>query len=143
MILFRVMREDLDGFQILDQEQCRSLVQRVNVGRIALTHRAMPLILPVTFGLADPDLIVSVGAGVLADAAAQSQIVCFQSDWLDPEAIASWSVSVIGRLAPLVTESEIQLAHELGIKPWSSAEQRYARLSPEFTTGRARGLQLF
>ena len=143
MILIRVTHEDLDGLQILDEDQCRLLVQRVTVGRIALTHRAMPLILPVTFGFAHPDLIISVGAGVLADAAAQSQIVCFEAGWLDPETIASWSVSVIGQLSPLVTDIEIERAHELGIKPWSSGEQRYARLSPQFTTGRARSLQLF
>src|SRR6476661_511161 len=98
------MREDLDGLQILDEQQCRSLVQRVRVGRIALTHRAMPLILPVTFGFADPDLIISVGAGVLAEAAEQSQIVCLQADGSEADAMTSWSVSVIGQLAPIVAE---------------------------------------
>ena len=135
-----MMREDLDGLQILDEQQCRSLVQRVRVGRIALTHRAMPLILPVTFGLAEPDLIFSVGAGVLAEAAEQSQIVCFQADWSEAESMASWSVSVIGRLAPMVAEHDIRLAEQLGIAPWSNAEQRFARLTPQVTTGRARGI---
>jgi nitroimidazol reductase NimA-like FMN-containing flavoprotein (pyridoxamine 5'-phosphate oxidase superfamily) len=137
-----MMREDLDGLQILDEQQCRALVQRVRLGRIALTHRAMPLILPVTFGLADPDLIFSVGAGVLADAAEQSQIVCFQADWSAADTMASWSVSVIGQLAPVVSEQDIRLAEQLGIAPWSSAEQRFARLTPQVTTGRARGIVL-
>jgi nitroimidazol reductase NimA-like FMN-containing flavoprotein (pyridoxamine 5'-phosphate oxidase superfamily) len=137
-----MMREDLDGLQILDEQQCRLLVQRVRVGRIALTHRAMPLILPVTFGFADPDLIISVGAGVLAEAAEQSQIVCLQAEGY-ADGMTSWSVSVIGRLAPMVAERDIVMAEQLGITPWSTAgQQHFARLTPEVTTGRARGILL-
>lgn len=135
-------REDLDGLQILDEQQCHSLLQRVGVGRIALTHRALPLILPVTFGYAHPDLIFSVGAGVLAEAAEQSQIVCFQADWMDADTMASWSVSVIGKLAAMTSESDLRLARDLGIQSWSIAEQRFARLTPQVTTGRARGIVL-
>ena len=137
-----MMREDLDGLQILDERQCRTLVQRVRVGRIALTHRAMPLILPVTFGLANFDLIFSVGAGVLAEAAEQSQIVCFQADSLEADRAASWTVSVVGRLAPVVDEDDLRLAHDLRIEPWSTAQQRFARLTPQVTTGRSRGILL-
>ena len=136
------MGEDLDGLQILDELQCRSLMQRVRVGRIALTHRAMPLILPVTCGFANPDLVFSVGAGVLAEAAEQSQIVCFQADWLAADTMTSWSVSVIGQLSSMVTDTDLRLARDLGIKQWSSADDRFARLTPEVTTGRARGLVL-
>lgn len=135
------MHEDLDGMQILNDAQCLSLVRRVRVGHIAITHRAMPLILPVTFGVPDADVIISVGSGVLAEAADQAQVVCLQADWLDDETMASWSVSMIGQITPLVNATEIRFARELNIKPWSNAELRYARLCPEFTTGRARGLR--
>lgn len=134
------MRVDLDGLQILDEDQCRALVLRVQIGRIALTHRAMPLIMPVTFALTDTDLILSVGAGVVADAAEQAQVVCFQADWADQETMAAWSVSVIGQLSLLEHEVDIRHAQQLDIKPWSCGELRYARLTPEFTTGRARGI---
>src|SRR3954464_8204226 len=95
------MEHDQHGMEILTDSQCVELLEISRLGRVALTHKALPIILPVTFGCDDRHLIFSVAPGILARAASDAQIVCFETDWADEAMLNAWSVSVIGRLVTL------------------------------------------
>lgn len=135
------MLHDGDGLEILEEDDCQALLRTARLGRVALSHQALPVILPVTFAAAGPDLIFSVGSGLLAHAAEQGHIVCFQTDWTDPDALSAWSVSVVGQLSMLTNPIEIREAQALDIAPWSSAALRYVRLRPSLVSGRRQVMQ--
>jgi uncharacterized protein len=126
--------------QVLNDSECLDLLSTVRLGRIALTHNALPIILPVTFACLDRDLIFSVSPGVLARAAADEQIVCFESDWLDDAQLNAWSVVVIGRLSMMTDPVHLRRAQRLELTPWSADPTVYVKLAPEIYSGR-RGIE--
>ncbi len=132
------MLHDRNGLEILDEDECHVLVNTTRLGRIALSHQALPVILPVTFATVGRDVVFGVSPGVLADAAIAGNVVCFQTDWTDENMLAAWSVSMIGRLTALTTPVEICGAQHVAIAPWSSDELRYVRLRPAVVSGRRR-----
>jgi uncharacterized protein len=131
---------DQQGMQILDDEQCRRLLRSVRIGRIALTHQALPVILPVGFGQMDRDLYFHVVPGVLTRAAEVRQIVGFEADWTDDDLRAAWSVSIVGRLSLMADAPSPLRADPLEVAPWSSAAGMFLRLEPAIISGRARHL---
>ncbi len=142
------MSLDHDGPQTLDEAACRSLIASARVGRIAVTDRALPLILPVTFACLGADIVVRLVPGALDRAADVGQVVCFQTDWTDwteqPDdsggsdgtQTANWSVEAIGHLRrvddPVAVESYRRL------RSWGRSEGPFAVLTPEVLTGRSR-----
>ena len=128
---------DEQGLQILDTEACVALLGSVSLGRIALTYRALPVILPVAFALKNGDVLFGVGKGALAKAADSRQIVCFQIDHLDAGAGEAWSVCAVGQLSVLSTRQEIDEAERLDLGQWSPLSRRFVRLVPEIFTGRS------
>jgi hypothetical protein len=52
-----------DGFEILDPGACRAVLDTVRLGRVAVSHHAPPIILPVAF--------VAVESGVAIDASSE------------------------------------------------------------------------
>ena len=131
-----IVETDRQGLSVLDEETCSELLRSARLGRVALSHRALPLILPVAFGKLDRDVIFSVGPGLLARAADEGQIVCFETDWADPEMLSAWSVSVIGQLSVLVEPCSIRRAQHLDLGPWSAKRGTFVQLSPHLISGR-------
>ncbi len=85
----------------LDEAACRSLIASGGLGRVAVTDRALPMILPVAFACLGADIAVRLAPGVLDRAADAGQVVCFQTDSTDRSdrgIAAEWSVEAIGQL---------------------------------------------
>ena len=51
------MSLDTAGLRVLTRAECLHLLRTVKVGRVAVSHRALPMILPVHFRVADDDSI--------------------------------------------------------------------------------------
>ena len=82
----------------LDRQQCLELLASTVLGRVALSDRALPVVLPVMYRLA-PDSVEFEASGRLLPAAAnEGQVVCFEADAAGTEQAPGWSVLVIGRL---------------------------------------------
>jgi hypothetical protein len=132
------MKIDGHGLELLDEEACVELLRTSALGRVALTHEALPIILPVAFSFLDRDLIFAVGPGVLARAAENSQIVCFEADWADAGFLNAWNVSVIGPLSTVTDPTEVARAQELPLGPWPTASASFVKLAPGIYSGRRR-----
>lgn len=85
------------GWLTLDGVSCARLVATASVGRIAFTHCALPVVVPVALGTPSEPLIFEVGDGALLNAARSAQVVCFQTDSGSVGA-GSWSVAIVGHL---------------------------------------------
>jgi nitroimidazol reductase NimA-like FMN-containing flavoprotein (pyridoxamine 5'-phosphate oxidase superfamily) len=120
--------------ETLDPKACGELLRSVRLGRIAATHAALPVILPVAFALHGHDLIFK-GAGVLAHAAEGHQIVCFEAGRADDDLFSVWSVSAIGELSAVLDPADIGQVDGLQLVSWSPSPSSYFRLTPQVLTG--------
>jgi hypothetical protein len=71
---------DHAGLEILDVDQCLRLLRSVQVGRVALSTPAAPLIFPVNFVVLDTSVVFRTGEGTKLDAAIRNVAVAFEAD---------------------------------------------------------------
>lgn len=88
---------DNAGFEVLDRDECLRLLASAGVGRIAISARAMPVILPVHYVLDGDDIVVRTHQGSTLDLATQGSVVAFEADYVGPGADLAWSVLVTGK----------------------------------------------
>ena len=84
------------GLEILEREECLRLLASGGTGRIGLTVRALPAILPVRFVLDGERIVVRTGAASTLAAATRSAVVAFETDGRDDEPPREWSVVATG-----------------------------------------------
>lgn len=131
---------DRQGLGVLTEQQCLALLGSARLGRIALTDRALPIILPVGFARLDDDLIFRVGQGALSRAARMGQVVCFEVDWADDAFEQAWSVAAIGQLSMLQEPARLIRAERLDLMSWSAQCDEFVQLTPQMISGRCRSL---
>ncbi|MFC0429756.1 pyridoxamine 5'-phosphate oxidase family protein [Kutzneria buriramensis] len=123
---------DSTGLTALDEAECLRLLASVPLGRIAVTDRAMPSVLPVYFLLRGRAVLLRVsGAGRLA-AATRAAVVAFEADEMGPT--GGWSVLGIGRTRSVRPDER---AAASGLRRWGSGDQdRFVAVGLEVLTGR-------
>ncbi len=110
---------------------CLALLARGGVGRLALTSRALPRIVPVRFALVDDEVAVVTGAEEAARA--DGAVVAFQAD--GPEAgLGHWTISATG-VARVVAEGERDRVAAWVGNPLRPG-QGLLRIRPELLEGR-------
>jgi uncharacterized protein len=77
--------------------ECCELLATVSVGRLALSVRALPVILPVQCYVDGRKLAVCLGHHQLPERSLDEVIIAFAADAIDPATRAGWSVQVQGR----------------------------------------------
>ena len=81
----------------LSERECWELLATASVGRLALSVRALPVILPVQYCLNGRRLAVCLGHHGLPERALDETIIAFAADSIDPVTRSGWSVQVLGR----------------------------------------------
>jgi len=82
---------------VLSERECWELLATVSVGRLALSVRALPVILPVQYYLNGRRLAVCLGHHALPERALDDTIIAFAADSIDRVTRSGWSVQVQGR----------------------------------------------
>jgi hypothetical protein len=82
---------------VLSERKCWELLASASVGRLALSVRALPVILPVQYYLDGRRLAVCLGHHALPERALDETVVAFSADSIDPATRSGWSVQVQGR----------------------------------------------
>lgn len=90
------MEHDRAGLYVLTRAQSLELLSSVENGRIAISSRSLPLILPVTFTVDHERILFSTWDGGTLSAATHGNIVAFQADEPCVDESPGWSVSVTG-----------------------------------------------
>jgi hypothetical protein len=81
----------------LPERECWELLATMSVGRLALSVRALPVILPVQYYLDGRRLAVCLGHHALPEQALDETIIAFAADSIDAVTRSGWSVQVQGR----------------------------------------------
>jgi nitroimidazol reductase NimA-like FMN-containing flavoprotein (pyridoxamine 5'-phosphate oxidase superfamily) len=133
---------DRGGLDVLDWDECLSLVGTQPIGRLGVTQDALPIIMPVAYSLLDRTPVFKVGSGTVRRAATQGAVCCFEVDSASVDWSTAWSVMMIGRLAVIGDPPTIARASALGLPSWpghAETETAFVRLVPQLVTGRSLG----
>ena len=90
------MEHDRAGLHVLTRAESLELLSTVEHGRIAVSSRSLPLILPVAFTIDDERILFSTWDGSTLSAATDGNVVAFQADEPCADEPPGWSVSVTG-----------------------------------------------
>jgi nitroimidazol reductase NimA-like FMN-containing flavoprotein (pyridoxamine 5'-phosphate oxidase superfamily) len=90
------LQVDDNGLEVLDRAQCLSLLSTVPVGRVGVSIRALPVVLPVNFVVVDEQVMFRTGAGTKLRAASDGAVVAFEADAYDEATRLGWSVLIQG-----------------------------------------------
>jgi uncharacterized protein len=89
---------DIDqvGRATLGRRECMRLLGTATVGRLGLTVRGLPWVVPVRFVFDGARILVDVGADAAIANAARDAVVAFETDDVDPTTHERWSVMATG-----------------------------------------------
>ena len=116
-----------EGGGLIPEPECWELLASASVGRIALSMRALPAILPVQYYLDGQTLAVCLGHRSLPERALNA-VVAFAADAIDPQTRSGWSVQVQGRSA---IPRQLRIDAVCG---WPAAGQ-VVQIKPEIISG--------
>ena len=126
--------------EVLDREQCVALMETVRVGRLVFTEGALPAVQPVNFRLYKGDVVMRVAGGGKLAAALDQCVVAFQTDELDPDLRAGWSVTVVGHADLVLDIDELVEMSGIWLQPWVGGRREHVvRVRSERVTGRRLG----
>jgi nitroimidazol reductase NimA-like FMN-containing flavoprotein (pyridoxamine 5'-phosphate oxidase superfamily) len=81
----------------LSERECWELLATASVGLLALSVRALPVIVPVQYYLDGRRLAVCLGHHELPERALDATVIAFAADSIDRVTRSGWSVQVQGR----------------------------------------------
>ena len=123
----------------LDRAACLALLDPSGIGRVAITMRALPLIIPVGYVRAGDDVVFGASADHRLDAALRNSVIAFETDTVDGARGTAWSVCMTGRADPVDDDDILALARR--IPPWppgAAAPERLVRIRSELVVGQLR-----
>jgi hypothetical protein len=119
-------------------EECWEHLRSTTLGRVGVTMGALPVILPVFYGVIGREVIFRTTWGTKLEAATIGMVVAFEADSYDPGTDEGWSVVIQG-LASEITGIEEELL-EAALPPisiaWPDQVVRYVTIGAASITGR-------
>jgi nitroimidazol reductase NimA-like FMN-containing flavoprotein (pyridoxamine 5'-phosphate oxidase superfamily) len=82
--------------ETLEPSECKRLLATATVGRLGLTVRGLPWVVPVRFVFDGSRILVDVGTNPAIAAGARDAVVAFETDDVDPDTHERWSVMATG-----------------------------------------------
>jgi nitroimidazol reductase NimA-like FMN-containing flavoprotein (pyridoxamine 5'-phosphate oxidase superfamily) len=131
------MEIDRNGFEVLPREECLRLLSKATIGRLALSCRALPTVIPVTFSVQDDRIYVRTGTGPQLTDALRDAVVAFEVDDIDPIDHTGWNVVVTGRANEVTDFAELDLVTLSPTTAWAqTGNGRVAAIDIELVSGR-------
>ena len=124
------------GLEILERDECLRLLAGGGTGRIGLTVRALPAILPVHFVLDGECIVVRAGAASTLAAATRSAVVAFEADGRDDEPPQEWSVVATGVAHHIDDDEEQVRLTSLALPRWGDDRSCLVSISTDHLGGR-------
>lgn len=125
------------GLETLTEEECWTLLNQNEIGRLAVTVGGRPDIFPVNYVIDGRNIVLRTAAGLKLAAAVFAPSVAFEIDGVAAGQHGSWSVVVHGEAVEIEQTDELLRVADLGLVPWVAADKpRYLRIVPAEITGR-------
>jgi hypothetical protein len=131
-------RMEAERIMTLAPNECLQLLASTTVGRVALTSKALPVILPVNYAMDGDTVVIRTRPGsLLATSRERGVVVAFEVDELDRQTCSGWSVLVTGTLREITDVGELARAEQLPLAPWIGGDRRhFVRITPGLLSGR-------
>jgi hypothetical protein len=113
----------------LSERECWQLLATASVGRLALSVRALPVIMPVQYYLDGRRLAACLGHHALPERALDETVIAFAVDAIDPVTKAGWSVQVQGRS---VIPRGLRIGTDCG---WPASAAQVVQIQPGTISG--------
>lgn len=123
----------------LGVDECWKLLRSSELGRVAVTIDAMPVVLPVFFAVVEDAIVFRTAPGTKLEAATTEAVVAFEADDFDPVTREGWSVVVQGVAREVTDPGEldrIRGPHADIVGAHGSAD-RYVTIPATLIDGRA------
>ena len=119
----------------LSRNECLTRLRSVRIGRVAVTHRALPAIVPVNF-VVDHGLLFRTSTDGMLDHACRGQVVAFEVDDLADDGRSGWSVLVVGVADGVDGSDELRAVRSGLVSARGELTDRFVRVSMTEVTGR-------
>jgi nitroimidazol reductase NimA-like FMN-containing flavoprotein (pyridoxamine 5'-phosphate oxidase superfamily) len=87
---------DRSGLQVLSQAEAVLLLGTVGIGRVGITSRALPMVLPVHYTLDGNNIVIRTYEGSTLSDATRDTVVAFEAEGPMDHSSPTWSVHVNG-----------------------------------------------
>jgi nitroimidazol reductase NimA-like FMN-containing flavoprotein (pyridoxamine 5'-phosphate oxidase superfamily) len=132
-----LQEDDESRFEVLDEDECRSLLARATIGRVAVSMAAIPAVFPVNYAVDGGDIFFLTGEGTKLGAAVRGAVVAFEADDVDTRRHRGWSVLAVGEAHEVAPGDAGALAEQLALHPWAPGRRSHlVRIRPDFLSGR-------
>lgn len=126
-----------DDAHNVPSNECQALLASASIGRLSLTLRALPVVMPVNYGYLGGNIILSMSDGPAQRAISGGNIIALGVDNANlPEPF--WAVLVIGRANEITDEAACVEYRRLGLTAQTdgaAGESHYLQLRPDILTG--------
>lgn len=132
-----MMFDHADDEPVLDltEEQCWTLLDRIQHGRLVAVVNGRADIFPLNVASQDRTLVFRTAPGTKLAEVAVNANVLFEADGILPD--QAWSVVVRGSAEQLQTSRQIEEAESLNLQPWvPTLKDHYVRITPTEVSGR-------
>lgn len=131
------MEVDRNGLEVLSRQDCLRLLGTAVLGRVAVTTRALPTIVPVNFRFDGSEILIRTGRGTKLDAATRNAVVAFEADDIEPARHTGWSVVVTGVAREVTEPAQLAQVERLGLDRWAGGpDHRVVAISTDVVSGR-------
>lgn len=131
------MEVDRNGLEVLGRAECLRLLNSATIGRIGVTSRALPAVLPVNFWLNGDRILLLTAEGSKLDAATRNAVVAFEADDFDPMYHSGWSVLVTGVAREVTEPDEMAALRHAPLSRWApTGDERLVAISADMISGR-------
>ncbi|MGH8791622.1 MAG: pyridoxamine 5'-phosphate oxidase family protein [Stackebrandtia sp.] len=123
--------------EILEVAECLDLLGKACIGRVAVTDRALPAILPVNFRMHDGTIVLRTSLGSTLSTSMRKSVVAFEVDDYDDETNIGWSVMVVGPARLVNNGVEYDSLSSLDLPAWGpDKKDHFVLIGAEIVTGR-------
>ena len=119
----------------LTRDECLERVRTGRVGRVAVTHRALPAILPVNY-VFDRGVVFRTRTGSMLATACRGSVVAFEIDDLADDGGSGWSVLIVGVADPLEGSDRLRAINRGLASALGESTDHFVRISVGTMTGR-------
>lgn len=130
------MVHDERSLVALTRGECVALLRTGCVGRVVFTERALPAVLPVTYGMLGEEIVIRTEGDSRLAVAARNGVLAFEVDDIDMQSRTGWSVVVTG--VPALTTDPADLDQVATVlDPWlPTPSDVVVRIPATVVTGR-------
>lgn len=128
---------DYPVIEELSRDECLALLRGSRVGRVGISIRALPAILPVNFVVIDDAIVVCMSGPSTELHANIGSVVAFEVDCPDEAGFVEWSVLVHAIALELSEVARLDLARSLWLEAWPLEERadRFVVMSTTMMSG--------